>query len=564
MRLTTTGRSPALTALAALTGTLALALAACGGGGGGGSAAGGAAPAPPSAAAFAGPVGQGEGKLSVLAWPGYAEDGSTDPAVDWVTPVRAADRLPGHREDLRHVRRGRAAVHHRRVRRRVRLRGRLAAARLRRPRPAGEHRARAELRRHLPGAQGQAVEQRGRARTTASRTAAAPTCCSTTPPPTPDRADVVEGHVGRGSPAKGKISPYDDAIYIADAAVYLMATQPDLKITNPYALDQHPVRRRDRAARPAEAAGRRVLGGRTSSRARAWRAARSRRPRAGSSPRTSRTARPTRSVGTTKPTEGATGWSDTWMIKKDTPNINCAYLWLNYIVSPQVNAQIAEYFGEAPANQKSCALTKNKNHCAQFHAEDDRLLEQRLLLDDADRELPRRPDGRRSACPYDEWVRTWSELRSSLTAHELRPGGSIPSIRSAAPSRRPRDDAADRRPRAPWSRRCCTASPRLRLAGLLAPALLWLVLLYLVPLGLLLVTAFWTPTASPARITYDVHHRERRRRAHRLRPTCSPSLRTVGVAVAVTLLCALLALPLAVFMAAAGVPRRPACSSRWC
>ena len=86
MRLTTTGRSPALTALAALTGTLALALAACGGGGGGGSAAGGAAPAPPSAAAYAGPVGQGEGKLSVLAWPGYAEDGSTDPKVDWVTP----------------------------------------------------------------------------------------------------------------------------------------------------------------------------------------------------------------------------------------------------------------------------------------------------------------------------------------------------------------------------------------------------------------------------------------------------------------------------------------------
>ena len=40
------------------------------------------------------------------------------------------------------------------------------------------------------------------------------------------------------SPAAGKISPYDDAIYIADAAVYLMATQPDLGIENPYALDQ--------------------------------------------------------------------------------------------------------------------------------------------------------------------------------------------------------------------------------------------------------------------------------------------------------------------------------------
>ena len=31
-------------------------------------------------------MGAGEGQLSVLAWPGYAEDGSTDPAIDWVTP----------------------------------------------------------------------------------------------------------------------------------------------------------------------------------------------------------------------------------------------------------------------------------------------------------------------------------------------------------------------------------------------------------------------------------------------------------------------------------------------
>ena len=31
-------------------------------------------------------LGDNEGALSVLAWPGYAEDGSTDKAVDWVTP----------------------------------------------------------------------------------------------------------------------------------------------------------------------------------------------------------------------------------------------------------------------------------------------------------------------------------------------------------------------------------------------------------------------------------------------------------------------------------------------
>ena len=37
---------------------------------------------------------------------------------------------------------------------------------------------------------------------------------------------------------KGKISIYDDSIFIADAALYLKATQPDLGIENPYQLTQ--------------------------------------------------------------------------------------------------------------------------------------------------------------------------------------------------------------------------------------------------------------------------------------------------------------------------------------
>ena len=31
-------------------------------------------------------LGEGEGEVNILAWPGYAEDGSNDPEVDWVTP----------------------------------------------------------------------------------------------------------------------------------------------------------------------------------------------------------------------------------------------------------------------------------------------------------------------------------------------------------------------------------------------------------------------------------------------------------------------------------------------
>src|SRR5262249_42704454 len=40
-----------------------------------------------------------------------------------------------------------------------------------------------------------------------------------------------------GSPYKGKVTAYDSPIYIADAALYLMKHKPELKITDPYALD---------------------------------------------------------------------------------------------------------------------------------------------------------------------------------------------------------------------------------------------------------------------------------------------------------------------------------------
>ena len=41
-----------------------------------------------------------------------------------------------------------------------------------------------------------------------------------------------------GRSCRGKVTAYDSPIYIADAAVYLMATNPELGITNPYALDE--------------------------------------------------------------------------------------------------------------------------------------------------------------------------------------------------------------------------------------------------------------------------------------------------------------------------------------
>jgi putative spermidine/putrescine transport system substrate-binding protein len=117
-------------------------------------------------------------------------------------------------------------------------------------------------------------------------------------------------------------------------------------------------------------------------------------------------------VGATKPTEGATGWSDTWMVAKDTANVNCSYLWLDYIVSPEVNAQIAEYFGEAPANEKSCALTENEDHCAQFHADtEDYWTNVYYWTTPTEQCLDGRTDV--TCVPYKDWVASWTSLRSS-------------------------------------------------------------------------------------------------------------------------------------------------------
>ncbi|MCE0761615.1 extracellular solute-binding protein [Pseudonocardia kujensis] len=393
---------------AAVVGALGLALAACGGGGSG--SAGGAQQQAPAGEAYAGPVGQGEGKLSVLAWPGYAEDGSTDPAVDWVTPF---ERATGCQVSVKTFATSAEAVQ---------LFGtgeydvvsasgdaslRLVYGDRVQPVNTGLVPNYADIIPDLKdkpwntvGGKNYGIPHGRGANLLLYNTAAH----STAPTSWKDMWEP-------GSPAAGKISPYDDGIYIADAAVYLMATQPDLKITNPYALDQ---RQFDAAIALLKQQKPMVseywadvvkqgqgLSSGALSEGQGWQL----------TANLANTDAPN-TVGTVKPTEGATGWSDTWMVKKDTPNINCAYQWLNHVISPEVNAQIAEYFGEAPANTKSCALTKDRNHCATYHAQEtdfwDNVYYWTTPTEDC---LDGRTDVK--CVPYDQWVRSWSELRSA-------------------------------------------------------------------------------------------------------------------------------------------------------
>ena len=146
----------------------------------------------------------------------------------------------------------------------------------------------------------------------------------------------------KDSPYKGKVTGYDSPIYIADAALYLMKTQPDLKITDPYALDQ---KQFDAAVallkqqkpnigeywsdylkeQDAFTKGSSVLGT-------TWQVITNLGAgRHGSPP-----------VEAILPTEGSTAWSDSWMIYSKTKHPNCSYLWLNWITKPDVQAQVAE------------------------------------------------------------------------------------------------------------------------------------------------------------------------------------------------------------------------------
>ena len=70
------------------------------------------------------------------------------------------------------------------------------------------------------------------------------------------------------------------------------------------------------------------------------------------------------------PDEGSTGWSDTWMVAAKAKHPNCAYLWMDHIVSPEANAAVAECLGEAPANKLACDHTADKAFCTTFHATD--------------------------------------------------------------------------------------------------------------------------------------------------------------------------------------------------
>ena len=109
------------------------------------------------------------------------------------------------------------------------------------------------------------------------------------------------------------------------------------------------------------------------------------------------------------PDEGSTGWSDTWMVAGTTETRTAPTCWLDHIISPEANAAVAEWFGEAPANEKACDLT-SKGLCDDLPRGRRGLRRADPVLDHADRAVPGRPHGRQ-VHDYQDWTQAWTEIK---------------------------------------------------------------------------------------------------------------------------------------------------------
>ena len=224
--------------------------------------------------------------------------------------------------------------------------------------------------------------------------------------PAPDSWSVV---FDPASPYAGKVTAYDAPIYIADAAVYLKATKPDLKITNPYELDDAQFK----AAVDLLKEQRSIIGKYWSLYTDEMAAFTAGDSVVGTTWQIIATllqgeATP---VELTLPKEGATGWSDTWMIASKAKHPNCMYKWMDYIISPAANAAATVYFGEAPVSQAGCdeAEKLSPGHCETFHATDEDYFSKVYYWATPQKACG---DERGDKCKdFSEWVQAWTEIK---------------------------------------------------------------------------------------------------------------------------------------------------------
>jgi spermidine/putrescine-binding protein len=349
-------------------------------------------------------LGEFEGSVSILAWPGYVEDGSNDPAVDWVSGFEEetgcmvdAQAYGTSDEAVNLVRAGGYDVVAASGDATLRLiaAGDVAAVNTDLiPSYEGVFDFLKEKEWNSVDGQSYGVPHGYGANLLLYNTDVVS--------PAPTSWDIV---FDRASEYSGKITAYDSPIYIADAAVYLMAHQPELGIENPYALDEEQFA----AAVDLLKAQREHVGEYWSDYLKEIQAFQTGDSVAGTTWQVIQNVLEGEGASTAVvlPEEGATGWSDTWMIASEAESPNCAYAWLDWIASPEVNAQATAYFGEAPSSEAACDF---RDDCEAYHAGDEEYASQIWYWTTPIADCV---DGRTDVecVDYAAWTEAWAEIK---------------------------------------------------------------------------------------------------------------------------------------------------------
>lgn len=319
-------------------------------------------------------VGPGEGELKLLALEGSVETGDSDPRVDWVTPFsdrtgcKVSVRYADTPELLRTLAEKETNTYD----------GIVAP-----PDIAGElvtdHRV-APVNTKLVKRYGDLSKPLRElpATKSGSRTYGVPYTW-TTDALLYNSAKVKPAPDGWGAlfdPAKaekyrGRLMMADSPLSIGLAALYLKSSRPSLKITDPYQL-----------TKPQFDAAVKVLRQQKPLVGRYWRQS----PDAIEAFSTTGAGSAVLGQGQPyhldvlsragRPIEGAdigaggtTGSADTWLIGAGGQHPNCMYQWLSWSVTPDVQSQVAEWTGEAPANPDACDHL-GRGFCAAYRADD--------------------------------------------------------------------------------------------------------------------------------------------------------------------------------------------------
>jgi putative spermidine/putrescine transport system substrate-binding protein len=350
-------------------------------------------------------IGASEGRLNLVVWAGYAEDGSTDKSVDWVRPFErktgcrvnakvadTSDSMVALMESgqydgvsasgdasLRLIYQGTVAPVNTNL-----LRNYGDVAPFLRNQPYNSVKGQMYGMPHGYGANYLAYRT--------DKIKQKPTSWSV----------VWE----KNSPAADHVVDYDSPIYIADAALYLKAHRRDLKITDVYELTQEQFDAAIDLLRQQRTSVNQYWSNYLDE-IQAYKAADN---WAGTSWQV--TANLAKDAGTpiatTIPQEGATGWSDTWMIGARAQHPNCMYKWMNWISMPKVQAEVAQWFGEAPANPKACQYTA-KGFCPEFHVGDVGFYRKLAFWKTPVADCG---DSRGAVCiDYSKWTELWSQIK---------------------------------------------------------------------------------------------------------------------------------------------------------